>query len=47
MGLRLKVQKHPKADYVALKLKLSTAMRRAKREPNGLLLCGDFVLWKN
>jgi hypothetical protein len=31
--------KQNKADSVALKLKPSTAMKRAKRELNGLRLC--------
>jgi hypothetical protein len=32
-----------KVDSVASRLKLSTAMKRAKREPNGLRVCVDFA----
>jgi hypothetical protein len=32
-----------KVDSVASRLKLSTAMKRAKREPIGLRVCVDFA----
>ena len=33
----------PKADNAAPKLRLFTAMKRAKREPNGHWVCVGFV----
>jgi len=39
-------QRHPKADNVVPKPKPSTAMKRAKRDPIGLLLCVGFGNWR-
>jgi hypothetical protein len=38
--------RHPKADSVVPKPKPSTAMKRAKRDPIGLMLCVGFVSLK-
>jgi len=39
-------QRQNKADSVASRLKPSTAMKRAKREPNGQMVCVGFVRLK-
>jgi hypothetical protein len=36
-------QRRPKAESVAQRLEQKQGMKRAKREFNGQLLCGDFV----
>jgi hypothetical protein len=41
------VQKPPKADNVVPKLKQPTALKPAKRDPIGLLLCVGYERWKS
>ncbi len=43
MGGRLQDREHQKADDAALQLKPHTALKRAKREPNGHRVCVGFV----
>ena len=38
-----KAREHQKADNVAQQLKQSTALKRAKPEPNGHWVCAGFV----
>jgi hypothetical protein len=42
VGLQ-QAQRLRKAESVALKVKPFTAMKRAKRDPSGLKVCGGFV----